>query len=48
MEGQGIVGHITFHNSNRNMTRVATWYHDNWGIKAWQDEGKDMEAGNYR
>jgi hypothetical protein len=46
-EGQGMVGDMTFRDSDRDVTRVGTWHDEDWGTKAWQDEGKDRDAGNY-
>jgi hypothetical protein len=48
MEGQGIVGDTTFHDSDRDMAKVGTWYGKDWDMKAQQDEDEDREARNWR
>jgi hypothetical protein len=48
MDGQGMVGDITFHDSDMDMARVGTLHDEDWDAKAWQDEDEDMKAGNRR
>jgi hypothetical protein len=36
-----MAGDITFHNSDRDMVRMGTWYDKGRDVKAWQDEDED-------
>jgi hypothetical protein len=35
MEGQGVAEDTTFHNSDRDVTRVRTWHDQDQDTKAW-------------
>jgi hypothetical protein len=48
MEGQGMVGYVTFHDLDRDVTRAGTRHDEDRDVKAWQGKDKDREAGNWR
>jgi hypothetical protein len=48
MEGQGVVGDGTFHDSDRDVTSAGTWHDEDGDTKAWQGKDKDREAGSWR
>jgi hypothetical protein len=39
---------MTFHDSDRDVTRLGTWRIEDGDIKAWQGKDQDREAGNQR
>jgi hypothetical protein len=47
MEWQGMVGDMTFHDADRDVTRAVIEDDEDWDAKAWQDEDEDREAGNW-
>jgi hypothetical protein len=46
MEGQGVLGDATFHDSDRDVTAAGTWHDEDGDAKAWQGEDEDREAGS--
>jgi hypothetical protein len=48
MEGQGMAGDMTFHDSVRDVTRAGTGHDEDGDAQAWQGEDKDREAGTQR
>jgi hypothetical protein len=46
--GQGMVGDVTFHDSDRDLTRTRTWPNEDRDTKACQDEDEDREARSCR
>jgi hypothetical protein len=47
VEGQGMVGEVTFCDSDRDVTRVGTRHDENSDAKAWQGKDEDRGAGNW-
>jgi hypothetical protein len=48
MEGQGMAGDVTFHDSDTDVARTGTWCDEDGDAKAWQDGDEDREARNQR
>jgi hypothetical protein len=48
MEGQGMVEGMTFHDSDRDVTRARTWHDEDGDAKAWQGEDEDGKARSQR
>jgi hypothetical protein len=48
IEGQGIMGDITFHNLDRDVARAGIWHDEGRDARAWQGEDEDREARNWR